>query len=829
MLKTTSLSRSSLFLFAAALFLVSCADEVKPSLRPLEGAQVNVNEILRIELSVNNPDGLSLEYSVAAPDLPSFADVTSLVGSPQGGEFRWTPLSSHVGMHELVFTIKSSAGSDSKSVLVEVIPANSAAPIFLRPGFGGTFDLAKNPCVTFDIEVRDDDSLDVDIRPREPLPTGAVMRKVNDNSKRSDFEWCPTVDQVERSVRWNIEFEADDGEHSPPTPHDYLVVLRTPTKTNCPGQPPALSVTSPSSGTTLSGVGGYPVEVSVSDDLGVRDAPVLHYTTNEPSSPADLNDFDQQRLFADQGGGTWRAIIPPLDLAEGQEQTITFIVDVTDNDDPAGTSCDHTTESTMVSFNARGAGANVKAQNCEFCSASAQCESGVCSANGGGRCLPACSGSCTLGTCQSTATIDGNTMDACGPAAVVCDGRPAGDCTNDSSEPNDSVAGAIALSSGVDATICPKDVDYWKITASVDSDMVLALNGFDTATADLDLALLAMDGNLIEVSGGEGASESIQHCMLSGTSAVAAVFAYSDTGYSAYSLSVTASPGACCTNDQWEPDNTPSQASQIPTSGDFDGTICPSDIDFVSFNVTGPKTLDAIIIFDETMADLDLELYGPDGAFIEGSWTESGQEEIIKDLSVAGTYLLKIVPYGEGTTAYIGQVSLTDISGCSSTASCPLFNVCSAGECVSDRCDGATPCPTAHVCATSGPGFSYGYCGASCTTNTTCRTGEACKWFAAGRGCGQTGTGQNGDPCTFFENCGSQRDCVAMPAGYCARVGCQSNADCESNTFCSEVGGQNICVRRCGGAEPACRLADGYTCKSLPVVGGSTDMGCTAP
>src|SRR5690606_28421877 len=173
----------------------------KPTLQPIDAQTVRVNETLSLLLAVENPDGLPLEFDVSGPELPSFDEVTLLSETPTGAVFRWTPLASHVGQHELTFTIKSSAGSDSQSVVIDVQPANNAAPVFLRPGFGGTFDIARDPCARFDVEVRDDDSTNVEIRPRAPLPEGATLQPNADNSKRALFEWCPNDEQMQRSLR----------------------------------------------------------------------------------------------------------------------------------------------------------------------------------------------------------------------------------------------------------------------------------------------------------------------------------------------------------------------------------------------------------------------------------------------------------------------------------------------------------------------------------------------------------------------------------------------------------------------------------------------------
>ncbi|MDX9722284.1 MAG: hypothetical protein RBU37_16190 [Myxococcota bacterium] len=820
--------RLALPILLITMLTLACSEEKAPKLLPLSAQTVIVNETLNIALEVDNPDGLALSYTVDAPKLPSFDEVTSISGSPGGGQFRWTPLSSHVGSHELTFTISSSAGKSSQSVLVEVQPAQSAAPIFLRPGFGGTFDLTRDPCVRFDIEVRDDDTLELEIRPGAPMPEGAELVYDELSSKRAHFEWCPSEAQVQRTLRWPISLLADDAQH-PPTPHDYLIVLRTATKSNCDGDAPSVTVTAPESGQTIASPGGYLVNIQVADDKGVRDAPILYYTTSDLPDEATATDFDAQLGFEEGSkAGEWIAVVPPLDLPEGKEQVIYWMVSVTDNDDPSGTTCDHTTETPVAKFFAKGVGPNVKANVCDACTASSQCASGICSVERGGRCLAACN-DCTKGSCEPTTTVDAASVDACGPVSVVCGGGTSTECTNDGAEPNDAIDDATPLSGNTSGTICPGDVDLFAYAAEVDTTIQVQLSGFTTGAGDLDLGLYDLEGQLLVMSATDGEQEAVGYCVRAGESVVVGVFPYRSDGQSPYSIALTTTPGKCCENDSFEPDNSFDTARPVGSDGSFEGTICPFDVDIVSFEITEPQNLEATVVFDANEIDIDLELYGPDDAFIVGAWNDGDTESLIQALATPGVYKLAIVPYGSGEAEYVGMVELSELGDCANTKDCPLFNVCSGGECVSDSCQEQAQCPSAHVCAKAGPSSNFGYCSASCTSNTQCRDTEACKWFVEGRGCGQAGTGQNGDACSFFENCGAQRTCVAWTGGYCARVGCQSNADCESNTFCSSVAGLNVCVRRCGGAEPPCRLAEGYACTELSVVGGGQDQGCVKP
>jgi hypothetical protein len=218
--------RSLRSLFGLVL-LAACGPAGGPTLLPLGPVEIAVSESARIPLALDNPSGEAVRFVYEAPpSLVAFDTVATISGSPAGGELRFTPLSAHVGTHEIQIVVQAPGGReyDRTPLLVTVRPADDAAPVFLEPGAGGTYDLGREPCVRFAIEIRDDDSPSVDIRERSPLPEGATL--ISGGPKSATFEWCPTNDQIAASERWTIELEANDGDH-PAVPHDHVVVLRS--------------------------------------------------------------------------------------------------------------------------------------------------------------------------------------------------------------------------------------------------------------------------------------------------------------------------------------------------------------------------------------------------------------------------------------------------------------------------------------------------------------------------------------------------------------------------------------------------------------------------
>ncbi|UJR82211.1 PPC domain-containing protein [Sandaracinus amylolyticus] len=815
---------------ALALVLLACEpDGDTPDLLPVLPVDARVSETLAIELPVRNDAGRELRYrvSIEGPPLAAFESVTSLSGSPGRGEFRWTPLASHVGRHELLFEITSPSGEryDGERVVVNVVPSEDSAPVFLRPGAGGTHDLMRDPCVRFDVEIRDDDTPAVEIRERAPLPEGALI--VNEGAKSARFEWCPTGDQIAASERWTIELEADDGDH-PPVPHDYVVVLRTGPTTGCPGAAPSITLVTPLEGERVTSSSGYEVRIRVTDDVGLRDAPLLYWSRTAPDDRAspDVTAFEQV-VFDPNEGGEWRARIPSLGLAEGADAEVFYLATATDNDDATGTACDHRTDSSVVAFFAvGGASTGGDLGQCSPCARSTECASGICvAAAGGARCLTSCAVSaCTVGTCGDAITIEGATRRACGDVAAVCGGSTG--CTDDALEPNDTLETPTlaSMTSYADLQICGGNSDFFRIDGAFRDLVTVTIDGFDHDAGDLDLRLLSPSGTIVASSASTMDRESASFCLGDTGRVFAQVLGYMNA-QNAYDLSITRAPLACCSDDTFEPDDTRATARRL-TTRDFEGTICPDDDDYVAFTVTGASAAHVEILFDAAIGDLDLELQGPDGARIAISEGTGDSEVIDASLPAAGTYYVRVHGFSTAANTYVGEVTTTPITTCTTTRACASGEVCDAGTCRSDACASDAMCPSSHLCPVYGPGSAARHCGATCTVNSDCRSTEACKWFAEGRACGVRGAGANGAACADATACGGQRACLAWPGGYCARAGCRTNADCESGTFCVTTSGVSACVLECESDVERCRDAEGYACDFVDDVGGTLHLAC---
>ncbi len=642
----------------------SDGDSNVPELLPIEPSTVRVNETLRLELTVSNPDGIPLNWSIIAPDVPGIDRVAQIAGTPNGGEFVLTPLASHVGVHDFEMVVGSSRGESRQVARITVEAGASSAPIFLAPGAGGTFDLTTDPCVRFDIEVRDDDSADVVIDSPAALPVGAVLTSTG--AKTGAFEWCPTPDQVDTSLRWELGLRADDGAH-PPTIHRYVVVLRAPAKEGCPGTAPDVQITAPAKDATVASDAGYPVTVSITDDHGVRDAPILYWTTTAPPDieNPDLGSFTQVECRP-QGSG-WVGSVPPLDLAAGEERVVFVVVSAIDNDDAAGTACDHRTDTEVLSFVATagsGGGGAGAVLICGSCTASSQCASGLCAATEyGGVCLEACvgAGSCSAGSCDPFTAVDGVATTGCGSVDFVCLGGGADECIDDEFEENDTPAEALSLFAEdvLEGVICPGDDDYYFIDVAAGTQVLALLDQFRHADGDLDLQLLGAGDTVIATSAGETDEEFIQWCAPVDESLTVRVAGYNNAS-NHYRLSFAAETASCCIDDRFEPDDTLATARTVRAGDSIEGMICPDDDDYLEFSVPSPSIVEILLVFDSTSVDLDLFLYDESGRVVAQSET-IGDESIEYLAEASGTYTMRISGFLRDSGEYLADVTVDPI------------------------------------------------------------------------------------------------------------------------------------------------------------------------
>jgi hypothetical protein len=257
---------------------VACGPDAAPALSGLSDQIAQVGSELTLELAGSDPDGDRLSYGFAAADLDDLARRAAITQSPSGaGVFRWTPLGADVGRHAVDFTVSDDAHTTTVTITLDVRSAIGAAtaPVFRQPlGTGTTIDLAHQRCVELDIVVDDEDSTAVQIGQGEPVIEGAELRM--GDGLTATWQWCPTREQAAEPRR-TLVLTADDGDN-PRTTKPYLIVLRGAAGTDCPGAGPVIAHTPHD----VSSILDLTIDAAISDDTGIKDAPLIYVSTTPP-------------------------------------------------------------------------------------------------------------------------------------------------------------------------------------------------------------------------------------------------------------------------------------------------------------------------------------------------------------------------------------------------------------------------------------------------------------------------------------------------------------------------------------------------------------------
>ncbi|MGE0548227.1 MAG: Ig-like domain-containing protein [Kofleriaceae bacterium] len=471
---------------------VACGSGAPPELNGLTDQVAQVGVELKVDLFGTDPDGdqLSYSYQAAGLNLDGHAGISI---SPSGsGVFRWTPLAKEVGEHSFDFTVSDGGNDTTVTISIDVKSAIGAAtaPLFRQPlGTGTTLDLAQNECLELDILVEDQDTAQVTLAQEEPIIEGSKLDQTG--GQTAAWSWCPTRAQ-ESEDRYTLKLSADDGEN-PKITKNYLIVLRSGTGTNCPGNAPVITHTAADRLTILD----LNVSAAVTDDKGIKNEPLIYYSITPPADPPDLGAMTQLSMARDSGtnvDGMYSVALPnPVATApQGTSATVYYVIAAKDDDDEVG-GCDHTTTSQTYSMKVTSNGV-ADAGLCVPCSHDSQCGEGdLCVRMGSMNdtyCLQACTGACPSGySCsgQPLSSIDGASDYQCVPQSGSCD-APTAPCEDDIWEENDERSQASAnpslianneypLVSCPSATTNEADNDWFKILPPAEGKITVQMTG----------------------------------------------------------------------------------------------------------------------------------------------------------------------------------------------------------------------------------------------------------------------------------------------------------------------------------------------------------------
>lgn len=615
---------------AALAAIVGCkGDGSPPQLEGIDDQLAAVGAELVIDLRAEDPDGDEVDYGFFA-DLEGIESAADITRRPDGGGvFRWTPQGSDVGTWYFDFTATDGRHTDTVTVAIEVRSTlgEGTVPVFREPlGSGTTLDLEQAACIEFPVVVEDQDDSEVTLGIEAPGIVGSEI--VVENGLAGTFSWCPSKEQMAEE-RHPVVLSADDGEHEK-TLKNFLVVLRKAPKPDCPGEAPVIEHTAADVSTVLD----VELAAHITDDVGLKQPPLLYFTLEEPHVPVDFSTLDVVEMSLDSGDmvdGMWSAAIqnPVAASPEGTSATIWYLISAGDNDDAAG-DCDHVTDApdegtfTTVVTNGGGTGGLM---GCDPCSADAQCggTDDLCVSYAGvGYCGTACDldEDCDDGfSCAPVESIDGEVAKQCVPDSGVCEKQP-DPCQDDEFEQNDTRAAAQGNAvlepdayNGLMA--CSDDDDWYRVVVAEDSTLGAVIDG--GAASNLNVGLYDAGGDPIELAEGPGSSEVVESCVEAGTYFVR-VYTFDD-GDNGYDLLVDATPSECaasCVDDDLEQDDNATQATAADVGSGYevaDRMLCAGDDDWyeVEYFTGETAVVDLTFVHDMPGEDLDLHFHDADG------------------------------------------------------------------------------------------------------------------------------------------------------------------------------------------------------------------------
>ncbi len=636
---TTRAGRLAAFPIALSLMatLVACGGGAAPALDAIDDQIVAVGAELSLTLRGSDPDGDRISYSFHA-DVPDLGDRATIAVTPAGaGLFHWRPLAADVGTWHFDFIASDGENDTTITVTIEVKSAvgDQTTPVFRQPlGSGTTLDLNTRQCLDLDIVVEDQDSPEVIISQDDPVIEGATLDATS--GLAANWNWCPTRAQIDADDRYTLTLGADDGDN-PKVVKNYLVVLRRPTQTNCPGAPPVVTHTAANEST----LNDLTLDATVTDDLGLKQPPLLYYTTTNPGTTPDLSTMTQTTMLLISGSmqnGVWAADVPnPVaSMPSGSVATLYYVIVASDDDDSTG-SCDHEVQAPSTAtyqMRVTNPGGTGGLGLCESCSADVQCGGAADNCVRVGQtdsCLKACNGTageCPSGyTCSAAAVVSvgGASARQCIPTAGTCSAAPT--CTDDIFEDNDTRAQALANLPDLDPdtydfTSCPlpdgsnDDEDWFPIILTADATVTFMLSG--QSVSDLDLALYDSTGARLVSATGPSSMETVTKCLTPGTYFIR-VYAWGAGTMNDYQLTYVRSAGACplvCTDDVHEPDDTLLQARSIMYGGFVESNrqICAGDDDWYKVLLYNAETVTVDLTFTHAATgDLDLHFYNSAG------------------------------------------------------------------------------------------------------------------------------------------------------------------------------------------------------------------------
>lgn len=514
--RKTSSTLLGLGLLAAAT--AGCKAGNRPVILPLEDVDALVGQTLSIVVVAVDPDGDALTYRFEAANVPDLNKTATQ--DPGSGIFTFRPLASQLGTHIFDFFASDKKLEGQYSIEIDVRGAvgSGSAPVFINPTSGGILNLEDTDTMVFQIDIMDPDSTSIELTEAPPTIQNAELH-ADDNGLSGTWEWQPSREQIESSLRYDMTLSADDGDN-PPTLKKLPIFIRRRSGAECPGDAPVIF----HEPTDFATVQDLLITAHIKDDLGLGTEPFVAFSLQDPGNPVmfdeDTHPVEMTLDSGDMREGVWSARIPnPVaSEPEGTEGMIYYLISASDNDDIEG-DCDHRVDAPSTGTYA------VKVTNapgmpgvpCAPCSADAQCgeHADLCIQHPDGNfCGADCSGD---GDCDGASICSPNPVDSangasarqCIPNSGSC-ANGGGNCADDDDEPNGgptSAAGPLPAGTHDGLTLCPGDEDWFKFAVSNKARVTATLSGQNPP--DMDLALTTSTGVLVDASIGLTSDEEV--------------------------------------------------------------------------------------------------------------------------------------------------------------------------------------------------------------------------------------------------------------------------------------------------------------------------------
>ena len=215
-----------------------------------------------------------------------------------------------------------------------------------------------------------------------------------------------------------------------------------------------------------------------------------------------------------------------------------------------------------------------------------------------------------------------------------------------------------------DLVILPGDDDWYAVQVCAGGALSAAISFVD-ADGDLDMAIHAADGTLLDSSTGVLDEESVDATPLEASTLFIRVYGWQGAA-NTYSMVVDLDDAACPDldagdDDVFEDNDTQETAAAIP-AGDYDDLlITEADDDWFAVELCEDGVITATITFANIDGDLDLSLVDIDGSVVDFSDGVGDSEEVTATANVDTTAYIRVFGWRGAANAYSLSVV---IEGC---------------------------------------------------------------------------------------------------------------------------------------------------------------------